>query len=59
VLDLRAVAEVALLRDLRRLHGVRPERLKLHVAEPVTEKPARPGGATRRPRNTTRTDRTE
>ena len=57
VLDLRPVSEAILLRDLRRLHGVRPERLKLHVAEAIMEKPARPGGATRRPRKTTRTGR--
>ncbi len=57
VLDLRQVPEAILLRDLRRLHGVRPERLKLHVAEAVMEKPAKPGGATRRPRKTTRTGR--
>jgi hypothetical protein len=57
VLDLRPVSEAILLRDLRSLHGVRPERLKLHVAETVMEKSARLGGATRRPRKTTRTGR--
>jgi hypothetical protein len=57
VLDLRPASELILLRDLRKLHGVRPERLKLHVSDSVMEKPARLGGATRRPRKTTRTGR--
>jgi hypothetical protein len=59
VLDLRPVSEVSLLRDLRGLHGIRPDRLKsLSALRPPTAKPARSGGATRRPRKATRTDRT-
>jgi hypothetical protein len=57
VLDLRPVAEMSLLRDLRGLHGVRPERRTLPADQELMEKPARSGGATRRPRNTTRTGR--
>ncbi len=57
VLDLRPVSEISLLRDLRGLHGVRPERRKLPADQEFMEKPARGGGATRRPRNTTRTGR--
>jgi len=52
VLDLRPVSETALLRDLRRLHGVRRERA---MDEPSTGKAARTGGAMRRPRKATRT----
>jgi hypothetical protein len=57
VLDLRPVAEMSLLRDLRGLHGGRRERRKLPMDQGLTEKAARSGGATRRPRNTTRTGR--
>jgi hypothetical protein len=57
MLDLRPVAELSLLRDLRGLHGVRPERRHLAADQAFMEKPARSGGATRRPRNTTRTGR--
>jgi hypothetical protein len=58
ILDLRATAESPLLRDLRTLHGGRPERVKLRArARPVTVKPARSAGATRRPRKATRTGR--
>ena len=63
VLDLRAVSEISLLRDLRSLHGVRAERLKSprnqHPAdEEPTAKLARSGGATRRPKKATHTGRT-
>ena len=57
VLDLRPVSETSLLRDLRGLHGVRPERMKVLADQELMEKPARGGGATRRPRNTTHTGR--
>jgi hypothetical protein len=57
VLDLRSVSEASLLRDLRGMHGVRRERVKSLVAEVLMEKPARSGGATRRPRITTHTGR--
>ena len=58
VLDLRAVTETGLLRDLRRLHRARPEVQRLRaVVPPVTESPATSGGATRRPRTATRTGR--
>jgi hypothetical protein len=54
VLDLRAISEKSLLRDMRDLHGLRPERIR-----PVAMgKPARSVGATRRPRKTTHTGRT-
>jgi len=53
VLDLRAVSETSLLRDLRGLHGVRPERTKLSPAENVMAKLARSASATRRPRKAT------
>jgi hypothetical protein len=61
VLDLRPVSEASLLRDLRSLHGVRAERLKL-LAPPGTRhdimaKPARNAAATRRPRKATHTGR--
>jgi hypothetical protein len=56
VLDLRAVSELSLLRDLRGLHGIRPERLKtLAKLRLPMVKQARSGGATRRPRKATRT----
>jgi hypothetical protein len=62
VLDLRSVSEAMLLRDLRGLHGIRPERLKSLVAQRPSKQPkaksARSGGATRRPRKATRTGRT-
>jgi hypothetical protein len=62
VLDLRSISEAMLLRDLRGLHGIRPERLKSLVAQRPSKspkaKPARSGGATRRPRKATRTGRT-
>jgi hypothetical protein len=54
VLDLRAVSEASLLRDLRDLHGLRPERMR----SVTMGKPARSAGATRRPRKTTHTGRT-
>ena len=58
VLDLRPTAETGLLRDLRRLHrsGLEPHKIRA-VGSPVTDKPARIGGATRRPRTATRTGR--
>jgi hypothetical protein len=52
VVDLRPVAEKSLLRDLRGLHGVRTERVKPRASK---AKPARSGGATRRPRKATHT----
>jgi hypothetical protein len=66
VLDLRPISEAVLLRDLRGLHGIRPERLKSLVAQrPTKKEPSKPpkaklarsGGATRRPRKATRTGR--
>jgi hypothetical protein len=54
VLDLRPIAELSLLRDLRDLHGLRPERLK----SIAMGKPAKTVGATRRPRKATQTGRT-
>jgi hypothetical protein len=62
VLDLRGAAEASLLRDLRSLHGGRPERLdrRLRKSEPapgLTAKPARSAAATRRPRKATHTGR--
>jgi hypothetical protein len=42
-----------LLRDLRRMHRVRPERVK----PPARTKSAKSGGATRHPRKATRTGR--
>jgi len=51
LMDLRAIAESVLLKDLRRLHRIRPEQRK------PTVKPARTGGATPRPRKATRTGR--
>jgi hypothetical protein len=62
VLDLRAISEALLLRDLRGLHGIRPDRLKSLVAQRPAKrlkaKSAKNGGATRRPRKATRTGRT-
>jgi hypothetical protein len=62
VLDLRTISETLLLRDLRGLHGIRPDRLKSLVAQRPAKHPkaksARTGGATRRPRKATRTGRT-
>jgi hypothetical protein len=57
VLDLRPVTEASLLRDLRGLHGVRPERTKLAAPESPMAKLARSAAATRRPRKATRTGR--
>jgi hypothetical protein len=57
VLDLRPVLEASLLRDLRGMHGGRPEREKYRLRR-ITVKPAKSGGATRRPRKATRTGRT-
>lgn len=72
VLDLRPVAEGSLLRDLRGLHGGRPERPKPRTVKSApdvgppnggppdrrpTEKPARSAAATRRPKKATRTGR--
>lgn len=50
-LDLRSAARKTLLRDLQRLHRARVER----QVPKVTPKLATTGGATRRPRTTTRT----
>lgn len=63
VLDLRGVAEASLLRDLRTLHGGRPERLGRRLRKPdpapgLTAKSARSAAATRRPRKATHTGRT-
>jgi hypothetical protein len=55
VLDLRTVSETSLLRDLRGLHAVRPERAKLDLSRDPMAKPARSGAATRRPRKATHT----
>jgi hypothetical protein len=55
VLDLRAVSETSLLRDLRGLHGVRPERTKSNAPGNAMVKPARNAAATRRPRKATHT----
>ena len=54
VLDLRPVSEASLLRDLRDLHGLRPERIR----SVAMGKQARSVGATRRPRKATHTGRT-
>jgi hypothetical protein len=56
LLDLRPVAEGSLLRDLRGMHGGRPERVKYRVRT-IIAKPAKSGGATRRPKKATRTGR--
>jgi hypothetical protein len=59
VLDLRPVSEASLLRDLRGLHGIGPGRLRsLAALRSTMAKPARSGGATRRPRKATPTGRT-
>ena len=55
VLDLRQVEEAGLLRDLRRLHRIRPAPVK---PRPVAAKPARGASATRRPKTATRTGKT-
>jgi hypothetical protein len=57
VLDLRAVTETSLLRDLRGLHGVRRERTKSVPDKAPTAKPAKSAAATRRPRKATHTGR--
>jgi len=56
LLDLRPVAEASLLRDLRGMHGGRPERVKYRTRT-IIVKPAKSGGATRRPKKATRTGR--
>jgi hypothetical protein len=60
LLDLRQVPEASLLRELRNLHGARPERVKPHTGkvQPAMVKPARSAAATRRPRKATQTGRT-
>jgi hypothetical protein len=58
VLDLSQASESSLLRDLRGMHGVRPERLTEGPPETPMAKPARSAAATRRPRKATRTGRT-
>lgn len=58
VLDLRPVSETSLLRDLRGLHGVRPERMKSDPPASAMAKLARSATATRRPRKATHTGRT-
>jgi hypothetical protein len=59
VLDLRHISEASLLRDLRGLHGMRPDRLRsLSALRQPMAKSARSGGATPRPRKATRTDMT-
>jgi hypothetical protein len=58
VLDLQAVSEVSLLRDLRGLHGIRPERSKFGLSERSMARLARNAAAMRRPRKATRTGRT-
>jgi hypothetical protein len=56
LLDLRPVPETSLLRDLRGMHGGRPETTK-HRTRKVIAKPAKTAGATRRPKKATRTGR--
>lgn len=58
VLDLRSVSETSLLRDLRGLHGVRPERTRVAPPEIPMEKSAKNAVAMRRPRKATHTGRT-
>jgi hypothetical protein len=59
LLDLRRVTEKSLLADLRAIHDGQPKRLKAKAkpARRPMAKPAKPGGATHRPRKTTRTGR--
>ncbi|MSP02176.1 MAG: hypothetical protein EXR07_14165 [Acetobacteraceae bacterium] len=57
ILDLRTVLESSLLRDLRRLHRARPERVKARLGRLIPRKPAKTGGSTRHPRTATRTGR--
>jgi hypothetical protein len=54
LVDLRPAAEGSLLRDLRDMHGGRPDRLKIRR---IRVKPAKSGTATRRPKKATRTGR--
>jgi hypothetical protein len=56
LLDLRRTSEGHLLRDLRAMHDDRVKPRTGPVRR-VTAKPARPGGATRRPKKATRTGR--
>jgi hypothetical protein len=58
VLDLQAVTEGSLLRDLRGLHGVRAMGKKAALSELSMAKQARIAAATRRPRKATHTGRT-
>jgi hypothetical protein len=58
VLDLQTVTESSLLRDLRDLHGLRPERTKSGLSERSMAKLARNAAAMRRPRKATPTGRT-
>jgi hypothetical protein len=58
VLDLQAVSEGSLLRDLRGLHGIRAMGKKAALSERSMARLARNAAATRRPRKATRTGRT-
>lgn len=58
VLDLQAVAESSLLRDLRGLHGIRAMGKKAALSERSMARLARNAAAMRRPRKATRTGRT-
>jgi hypothetical protein len=57
VLDLQAVSEASLLRDLRGLHGIRAMGKKPALSERTMARLARNAAATRRPRKATRTGR--
>jgi hypothetical protein len=57
VLDLQAVSESSLLRDLRGLHGIRAMGKKAALSERSMARLARNAAATRRPRKATRTGR--
>ncbi|MGA3005455.1 MAG: hypothetical protein ABSE20_27440 [Acetobacteraceae bacterium] len=58
VLDLQAVSEGSLLRDLRGLHGIRAMGKKATLSERSMARLARNAAATRHPRKATRTGRT-
>ncbi len=58
VLDLQAVSEGSLLRDLRGLHGIRAMGKKIVLSERSMARLARNAAATRRPRKATHTGRT-
>ena len=58
VLDLQAVSEASLLRDLRGLHGIRAMGKKAALSERSMARLAKNAAATRRPRKATHTGRT-